>query len=837
MPNSESRFRWLATAVCGMGAALAGPGVVVRAGAVATDGTVGAARPLVGPTFKVTKDLGRQVGGNLFHSFRQLDLSAGEEAEFSGPASVTRVFARVTGDAPSSIDGTLRCTIPAADFYLMNPAGVVFGPNAVLDVRGSFAVTTADSLKLSDGGRMDARMPADSVLTSAPPAAFGFLGTAAGSVRISGSRLMVGPLRSIAVVGSQLTVAGAGTVIAAPAGRIMLATARPGSAVDATTGDAAALPAPRGDAGRVTVSDGARLDVDGRSGDPAAAAAGTVRIIAGTVEFRDGAISGRPAGSADGGVVELIGATAVRLSGRADPLVPTVSTTSTSGGGGRVDITAPEVRVLDGAAVSAGTTAGGVGGSIRLAGQDVLIDAGHTPATASTAATPFTGLGVQSAGGAGNGGPATPRSGSITVVAERLAVRRGGQVSTAAFGNGGGGDIKLSAASVEVDGNGLATGISADTSAGSSGTGGRVSISAGRVLVANAGVISTVTRGTGAGGPVSVVADDLALDGGNLLAFTGIQSDTTATSAPAGAGGSISVQARALRVFGTAGIRSNTFGVGSGGRVEVRADVVTVEGQIPGLTGERGSAIIAESRMPGPGAGAGGNVDVRARTVRVADGGIISSRSDGFGAAGGVRVEARGRATVSGGSIAVSSARATAGGLAVAAGESLSVRAGGSLTAQSAGAGGNLRLASDGLIALSGGTATAAAAGDGGRVSIASRVLALADSTIDARSGGRPVEVRITSEAFLSSNSQILTNRPFELPTTDIAGSLVPLRATVEVSARLAEQCEARLAASPASSFLSVGRGGAAADPGAGVVESVFDAASWVFPRRAGGTQ
>ncbi len=124
---------------------------LVRA-AVSTDGSVGPARSLSGPNFAVTPNLGRQVGGNLFHSFRQLDLAKGETATFTGPPSVQRVLTRVTGGTASSIDGTIRCTIPNADFSLVNPAGVVFGPNAALDVQGSFAVTTANYLRLADGG-------------------------------------------------------------------------------------------------------------------------------------------------------------------------------------------------------------------------------------------------------------------------------------------------------------------------------------------------------------------------------------------------------------------------------------------------------------------------------------------------------------------------------------------------------------------------------------------------------------------------------------------------------------------------------------------------------------
>jgi len=53
----------------------------------------------------------------------------------------------------------------------------MFGPHASLDLKGSFAVTTADYVRLADGRRVDATAPASNALSSAPPAAFGFLGS------------------------------------------------------------------------------------------------------------------------------------------------------------------------------------------------------------------------------------------------------------------------------------------------------------------------------------------------------------------------------------------------------------------------------------------------------------------------------------------------------------------------------------------------------------------------------------------------------------------------------------------------------------------------------------
>ena len=127
-------------------------------------------------------------------------------ATFSGPANIQNILSRVTGGSPSSIDGTIRSGIAGANFFFINPSGVVFGPNASIDVSGAFAVSTANYLKLADGARFMAALDADdSMLSSAPVAAFGFLEGASGSVEVSGS-LRSAPGTPLSVIGSTVTV-------------------------------------------------------------------------------------------------------------------------------------------------------------------------------------------------------------------------------------------------------------------------------------------------------------------------------------------------------------------------------------------------------------------------------------------------------------------------------------------------------------------------------------------------------------------------------------------------------------------------------------------------------
>ena len=116
-------MRPLEAVVCLLVAALAVP----VAADVATDGTAGP-RVRWSGNFEISADLGTRAGRNLFHSFERFDLAAGERATFSGPDEIRNVIRRVTGDARSDIDGTIRSTTPGADLYLLTPPASCSAP-------------------------------------------------------------------------------------------------------------------------------------------------------------------------------------------------------------------------------------------------------------------------------------------------------------------------------------------------------------------------------------------------------------------------------------------------------------------------------------------------------------------------------------------------------------------------------------------------------------------------------------------------------------------------------------------------------------------------------------
>jgi filamentous hemagglutinin family protein len=162
------------------------------------DGTLGSGKSISGPNYKITSDLGKIAGNNLFHSFSEFNIYTNESATFSGPSNISNIISRVTGNQSSYIDGLLKSEIQGADFYFINPNGVMFGKNASIDVSGSFYVSSADYIKLGDNGRFDAKSPAEINLSIANPEAFGFLGNNINNIEIRGSRITVKEGKNIA---------------------------------------------------------------------------------------------------------------------------------------------------------------------------------------------------------------------------------------------------------------------------------------------------------------------------------------------------------------------------------------------------------------------------------------------------------------------------------------------------------------------------------------------------------------------------------------------------------------------------------------------------------------
>ena len=211
--------------------------------------------------------MGTQTGGNLLQSFTTFNLAKGDTATFTGPSSVSNIISRVTGGAPSTINGTIASDIPGANLWFFNPKGILFGNGASLNITGSFHASTADSIILRDGTSIPAKIipGVPTILTNASPYAFGFIDAATvnnSSLTLQNANLSVPEGQSIGLVGSHVDLTA--SVLSAPSGQISVVSINDTGEVQySDQGYSAKLDHSSGFSGDITLTNTA-LKVDGK---------------------------------------------------------------------------------------------------------------------------------------------------------------------------------------------------------------------------------------------------------------------------------------------------------------------------------------------------------------------------------------------------------------------------------------------------------------------------------------------------------------------------------------------------------------------------------------------
>jgi filamentous hemagglutinin family protein len=196
-------------------AALPTPLVLAQSITPATDGTGTQVVPN-GSVYDITGGTQSGDGANLFHSFQQFGLTPAEVANFIADPAVQNILARVTGGNVSVIDGLLQVSGSDANLYLINPAGILFGPNAVLNLDGSFTATSASAVGFGENW-LQAIGDADYARLTGNPTGLAFGDNAA--ALINAGNLAVPSGETLALVGGSVINTG---TLTAPGGQIVV---------------------------------------------------------------------------------------------------------------------------------------------------------------------------------------------------------------------------------------------------------------------------------------------------------------------------------------------------------------------------------------------------------------------------------------------------------------------------------------------------------------------------------------------------------------------------------------------------------------------------------------
>ncbi|MEM6251526.1 MAG: filamentous hemagglutinin N-terminal domain-containing protein [Cyanobacteria bacterium P01_D01_bin.156] len=583
------------------------------------------------------------TGTNLFHSFQEFSVPGGGTVFFDHAPTIRNIFSRVTGSNPSTIDGTLSTNfLSEANLFLLNPNGIIFGPDSSLDIGGSFVATTAAAIQFGTQGSFSAlETDLNPALLTVAPSAFLFnQSTVAPIVNQSiapplplafAPGLGVRSNQNLVLVGGDIILEpapanqfGLGGGLSAPSGRIELGGLKePGSIqLDITDGKPSLAYGDNAPLADISIR-GATLDVSdffNGAGDIVATAntfsalkssltsiillssenAGNILIQTNEeVSLKDFTnISSNTSGSGTGGTIKVI-TNSFSVEESSGLSVSTFG----PGSSGQIIVEAETIALSDDSGINSEASLGDPG-KIQISTASLQLDnvsqistltdenaldkdtAGNIDIEARDSITLLNNSTIQSQTlGQRNASP-------ITLTTSNLNIQSLSSISASTSGTGSGGPININALDTVTLND---EGTIAASSTGS-GPAGDISIRADNQLRVDDGAAITVS-GTSSGnsGILRIISDIVVLDDGQLLA-----------SVAEGEDGNINLSTDALVLRGDSLISAEAFNNANGGNVDITAPFIIA--LFP--DGPNGSDIIASADT-----GNGGRITIQANTL------------------------------------------------------------------------------------------------------------------------------------------------------------------------------------------------------------------------------
>ncbi|MGH8002057.1 MAG: filamentous hemagglutinin N-terminal domain-containing protein, partial [Brasilonema sp.] len=571
---------------------------------------------------------GTTRGANLFHSFSEFSVPNDSAAFFNNATDIQNIISRVTGKSISEINGLIKAN-NTANLFLLNPNGIIFGPNARLDIGGSFLATTASSLKFADDTFFSAS-PATTntpLLTISVPIGLQY-NSNPGRIQLQGSNLQVNTEKSLALIGGNVNIDGG--KIGAIGGRIELGglagTGTVGLNID-NTGNLTSLSFPyQVERADISLTNQAQVNVTAAGGGSIAVNARNLDIL-GRSSLNAG-ISNN-SGSVDTNAGNITVDATEKVSLTQSSLIANQINPGATGTSGTINLAAGSLNLLSGSQLFTSTYGQGNAGNVNVNVRDAISVNGENPGISTS--------GIISAVGETGVG----RGGDINITTGSMAVTNGAQLNALTLNKGDAGNVSINARdTVSFDGAGNnynASGILSSVAPRGVGNAGKVNITARSVSVTNGAQLNTLTKGQGNAGNVNInTRDTVSFDGENIYGGgSGILSSVDTTGV--GNGGEIDITTGSLSLTKGAQLNALTQGQGDAGKVNINArDTIFFDG----INSFGGASGILTSVAQGA-TGKGGDINITTGSLLLTGGTQLNVLIKGQGNAGNVNINAR----------------------------------------------------------------------------------------------------------------------------------------------------------------------------------------------------
>ena len=497
---------------------------------------------------------GKRAGNNLFHSFEKFSVPNGSSVYFDSNSVVKNIFSRVTGGSVSNIDGSIKTNF-GANLFLINPSGIIFGENARLDVGGSFLATTADSINFPDSKFSAVNTRTEPLLSVKVPIGLQFGENPRSIVNRSINGLEVDSSITLALIGGDLLIDG-GTLVT-PGGRIELGSVGNLGFVDLAFINEGwifgyeQVPEFK----NIQISQ-TLLSTDDRSGNTPN---GNIQLYGGAITIANSIVLSRNFATQPGGSLSIKASKSLTVSDNSF----VITSTSSSGKAGDIEIETGRLLVSNGARISANSNDEGTGGNITINALDSFEIIGNNSLTfVSTRAF-----------GRGD-------AGDLTIATGKLNIENGGLISSSTFSQGDGGDVTINASeSVEISGQGeigeelFSSGLFAQTiELDASGNGGTLTINTRDLNIRDRGTISVgaVNGSQGRAGTLNINASD-------SVNINGSGSTLLAESQSSKPAGDLTINTNRLTVTNGGEVNVSATGTGEAGSLIVNAQDITLD--------------------------------------------------------------------------------------------------------------------------------------------------------------------------------------------------------------------------------------------------------------------